>query len=123
MKEKKSFINNNPALQFISAAEAQAQQTPQAQGEQEAHAAHNAHEAGSTAGEPISKRTQGKKGEKLPRMNMAFAPENYDHIQLMGRLMGCSATEYVNRLISADRAEQGDIVKQALKLFREVKNK
>ena len=65
----------------------------------------------------------GKKGEKLPRMNMAFAPENYDHIQLMGRLMGCSATEYVNRLIAADREARGDVIEQALKLFKEVKSR
>ena len=117
MSTKKSFKDNNPALQFISTANTD---TPPAQ---EEHQAHSAYEAQEVAGEPVSKRTQGKKGEKLPRMNMAFSPENYDHIQLMGRLMGCSATEYVNRLIAADREARGDVIEQALKLFKEVKRK
>ena len=108
-KKAKSFKDNNPALQFISTA---------ATDTHEEHDAPGVHDV-----EPVSKRTQGKKGEKLPRMNMAFAPENYDHIQIMGRITGCSATEYVNRLISADREARGDVVEQALKLFKEVKGK
>lgn len=115
MSAKKSFKDNNPALQFISTAASEAQQA------QEEPAAYSAYETHRAAGDPVSKRTQGKKGEKLPRMNMAFSPENYDHIQLMGRLVGCSATEYVNRLIAADREARGDVVEQALKLFKEVK--
>ena len=117
MSARKSFKDNNPALQFISTATDTAQQA------QEENPAYSAYEAQETAGDPVSKRTQGKKGEKLPRMNMAFAPENYDHIQLMGRLVGCSATEYVNRLIAADREARGDVIEQALKLFKEVKSK
>ena len=54
----------------------------------------------------IGKTTQGRKGQKLPRINMAFSEENLKHIQIMGRVEGCSATEYVNRLITADRSEK-----------------
>ena len=103
MSGKKSFKSNNPALSFISA-----------------HDAPNTQEERETI-DPISKTTQGKKGQKLPRINMAFSPENLEHIQIMGRVMGCSATEYVNRLIAADREQRGEIVTQANKLFTEVK--
>ena len=120
MSSKKNF-KNNPALPFISAAAVHEEQKEQnTLNTQEAHDIHN---TPNVSDEPISKRTQGKKGQKLPRINMAFSPENMAHIQLMGRVMGCSATEYVNRLIAADREARGDVVEQALKLFKEAKSK
>lgn len=95
---KKSFKSNNPALQFISGAAQETHDTQEAQ--------------------QISKTTQGRKGHKLPRINMAFSEENLKHIQLMARVTGCSATEYVNRLIMADRAAQADTVKKALEVLK-----
>ena len=118
MSSKKSFKTNNPALSFISAAADNEEQQAQ-----EVREEHNAQDALFHAGDPVSKSTQGKKGQKLPRINMAFSPENMAHIQLMGRIVGCSATEYVNRLIAADREKHGDVVEQALKLFKEAKSK
>ena len=96
---KKSFKTNNPALQFISGA---AQETHEAHEEQQ----------------PMSKTTQGRKGHKLPRINMAFSEENLKHIQIMGRVEGCSATEYVNRLIQADRVAKAATVKKALEVLK-----
>ena len=58
---KKSFKTNNPALQFISGA---------------AHEEHNTQEAQAEQQTPVSKTTQGRKGQKLPRINMAFSEEN-----------------------------------------------
>lgn len=116
---KKSFKGTNPALSFISAAD-------EAQGAQEAqnnHDTHDTQEVEAYTGDPVSKSTQGKKGKKLPRINMAFSPENMSHIQVMARVAGCSATEYVNRLIAADREARGDVAEQARKLFQEALNK
>lgn len=45
--------------------------------------------------------TQGKKGRKLPRMNMAFSRVNYEYIRKMSGLTGISATEFVNKIIEA----------------------
>lgn len=45
--------------------------------------------------------TQGKKGHKLPRMNMAFSRVNYEYIRKMSSLNGISATEFVNKIIEA----------------------
>ena len=123
MSAKKSFKENNPALSFISSVADQTE--PQEQPPhipQDTPQAHNTQEVQHTA-DPVSKTTQGKKGQKLPRINMAFSTDNLAHIQLMGRVMGCSATEYVNRLIEADRNQRGETVAAALKLFEEVNNK
>ena len=43
--------------------------------------------------------TQGRKGEKLPRINMAFSPANHEFINIMSRLSGLTLTQYVNRVI------------------------
>lgn len=49
------------------------------------------------------KNTQGRKGQKLPRINMAFTPENHEYITKVSRQNGQSITEYVNRLIERDK--------------------
>lgn len=47
--------------------------------------------------------TQGKKGHRLPRINMAFTQENHLYIKKISRQAGMSITEYVNILIDKDR--------------------
>ena len=47
--------------------------------------------------------TQGRKGHKLPRINMAFTPDNHEYIKKVSRQQGISITEYVNNLITADK--------------------
>lgn len=48
-------------------------------------------------------KTQGKKGHKLPRINMAFSPDNHTFIKKRSRQLGISATDFVNILIDAER--------------------
>ena len=67
---------------------------------------------------PISQTTQGKKGKKLPRINMAFSIQNLEYLQIISRVEGISITEYVNRLVEADKESRKDIVKQAKKIFK-----
>lgn len=47
--------------------------------------------------------TQGKKGAKMPRINMAFTPSNLDFIRTMAAIRGQSMTQYVNSLIEKER--------------------
>jgi len=49
--------------------------------------------------------TQGRKGHKLPRINMAFTPENHVFVKRTARKLGITATEYVNGLIDGVRGE------------------
>jgi len=61
----------------------------------------------------ISKTTQGKKGQKLPRINMAFSHENLEYLNIVSRIDGISKTDFVNRLIAKDRSRRADEVERA----------
>lgn len=47
--------------------------------------------------------TQGKKGHKAPRINMAFSPANHKWIKSRSRQLGISATALVNTVIDHER--------------------
>jgi len=44
----------------------------------------------------VELKTSGRKGVKLPRYNVAFAPDLYAYIQTMSRAAGQSYTEFIN---------------------------
>ena len=44
--------------------------------------------------------TQGRKGQKAKRINMAFSDENYEYITFESRRRGLSATAFVNSVIT-----------------------
>lgn len=52
--------------------------------------------------------TQGRKGMKLPRINLAFTPSNLDYIRVMAGIRGESMTKFVNRVLEADMEANGD---------------
>lgn len=51
---------------------------------------------------PGVSQTQGRKGAKLPRINMAFTPQNLEYLRVMAGLRGQSITRYVNALVEQD---------------------
>lgn len=51
---------------------------------------------------PEAVQTQGRKGAKLPRINMAFTPQNLEYLRVMAGLRGQSVTRYVNALVEQD---------------------
>lgn len=58
-------------------------------------------------------KTSGRKGLKLPRINVAFSPENYEYIRTMARVRGESYTEFINWLIRTHKDENLDTYKKA----------
>lgn len=112
MIAKKGF-KNNPALAFISAANEEE--------EQQAHEAQDVQDTQEVQRTPSVHGTQGKKGHKLPRINMAFSTANLEYLQIISRIKGISATEYVNRMLDAEREAQSEIIEAAKKLFEGVK--
>ncbi len=46
--------------------------------------------------------TQGKKGHRMPRINMAFKPEVHSWIKEYSRKQGISATELVNTILERE---------------------
>lgn len=58
-------------------------------------------------------KTQGRKGCKATRINMAFTPENHQFIKTMARISGQTMTEFTNLVIERYRTEHPEIYEQA----------
>ncbi len=57
--------------------------------------------------------TQGRKGVKAIRINMAFTPSNHEFIKVMAMASGKTMTEFTNLVIAAYRREHPEIMEQA----------
>ena len=57
--------------------------------------------------------TQGRKGCKGTRINMAFTPSNHEFIKVMAKASGHTMTEFTNLVIAAYRREHPEIMEQA----------
>lgn len=64
--------------------------------------------------------TQGKKGMKQPRINMAFTPENLSYLRIMAGIKGISITKYVNDLILQDREKKADTYNEAKRITESI---
>lgn len=58
-------------------------------------------------------RTQGRKGCKAIRINMAFTPENHQFIKVMSKASGKTMTEFTNLVIAAYQREHPEIMELA----------
>lgn len=58
--------------------------------------------------------TSGRKGIKLPRINLAFSPANYDYVVTMSRVRGENLTQFVNHILQEHREEHDDVYQKAL---------
>lgn len=62
-------------------------------------------------------KTQGRKGCKAVRINMAFTPDNYEFIRVMSKLRGETQTAFVNYMIDRFASEHGAVFEDAKKLI------
>ena len=60
-----------------------------------------------------SLKTQGRKGAKAIRINMAFTPSNHEFIRVMSKASGKTMTEFTNLVIAAYQREHPDIMQKA----------
>lgn len=58
-------------------------------------------------------KTQGRKGCKAIRINMAFTPENHEYIKVMAKVTGKTMTEFANLAIERYRTEHPELYAQA----------
>lgn len=61
------------------------------------------------------RKTTGRKGAKLPRINLAFSPANYEFIKVMAQVRGESMTDFINEIVSDARETHADIYHQAIR--------
>ncbi len=62
-------------------------------------------------------RTQGRKGCKAVRINMAFTPDNHEFIKVMARISGKTMTEFTNLVIERYRTEHPELFEDAKKII------
>ncbi|MBQ1577302.1 MAG: hypothetical protein IIZ83_10100 [Oscillospiraceae bacterium] len=62
-------------------------------------------------------RTQGRKGCKAPRINIAFTTANHDFARVMARATGNTMTEIVNMAIDKYREANGALYEKALEII------
>lgn len=120
---KKDFSNINTAPVYGAIAEATAEQ-----GTQEAHfkqegpeitkaaieaAERSRYSVQEAAGFLNNLQSTGRKGLKLPRINLAFAPDIYEYIQHMSRIKGESMTVFVNNILRQHMEDHREIYEKA----------
>lgn len=66
--------------------------------------------------------TQGRKGVKAERINMAFSPSNITFIRTMAKASGVSMTEFVNLVIAAYQREHPEFMEQAQAVLAAAEN-
>ena len=64
--------------------------------------------------------TRGRKGVHLPRINMAFTPENHDFIKTMSLITGQTMTEFLNDIIKQYREEYGQDYAEIVKMREKI---
>jgi len=62
-------------------------------------------------------KTSGRKGVKLPRINLAFTPQVHDYVSIMSRARGESMTEFVNLVLREHMDKHMDIYRKALEFI------
>ena len=65
-------------------------------------------------------KTQGRKGCKATRINMAFTPENHEYIKIMAKVTGKTMTEFANLAIERYRTEHQDLYEQAKAIIEQL---
>lgn len=58
-------------------------------------------------------KTQGRKGCKAVRINMAFTPENHEFVKLIARAKGLTMTEFTNNIIQQYREDNPELMEKA----------
>lgn len=67
-----------------------------------------------------ARNTQGKRGMKSDRMNMAFSHENFEYMRTMAGLHKMTMTKFVNKLIEEDRQRNADLYEKAKSLMSDL---
>ena len=66
--------------------------------------------------------TVGRKGVKLPRINMAFAPDVYQYIKIMSSATGKTMSEFLTQVVRQHAKDHADLYEKAQALIAEFKD-
>lgn len=112
MARAKNFKNVNTENIYSSAI---AQATQEAQPAQEARKERKTYTKQEKEQFLQEMKTAGRKGIKLPRINLAFAPDLHDYIKTMATAAGMSYTDFVNIVLRQHMNDHQEQYEQAVK--------
>lgn len=111
----KDFSKVNTEAVYKTIAEATAEpETQEVQEAQEARKPRRTYSEQEAQEALNSRQTSGKKGVKLPRINLAFTPEVYEYIKTMSRVRGESMTDFINAALQQHKDQHADIYEKAI---------
>ena len=113
MASKKDFTAANTGRVYNAITEATAE--PQAQEAQHTRKVYSEQQAQEMR---QAGTTQGRKGCKAIRINMAFSPEIHEYIKVMARVRGESVTDFTNYVFRQSMEENAELYEKA-KAFQE----
>lgn len=58
--------------------------------------------------------TSGRKGLKLPRINIGFSPDVYDYVKTMANAAGMNYTDFVNKVLRDHMESHQDVYQRAV---------
>ena len=66
-----------------------------------------------------TRRTQGRKGLKMQRMNMSFTPSNMDYLKVMAGVNGMTITRFMNYLIEQHAEANAERYQRVKEIMRD----
>lgn len=64
-----------------------------------------------------ARRTQGRKGFAMPRLNISLTPSGFEYVQVMARISGKSVTRYISDLVDRDAEKNAERYRKARELL------
>jgi len=112
MAGKKDFssVNVNPVYDAI----AEAVDEKRAAGGKKKYKPRKTYTEEEAAAAMDSLQSAGRKGVKLPRINLAFTPANYEFVKIMAQVRGQNLTEFVNDILREARESHADVYNKAI---------
>lgn len=65
------------------------------------------------------RRTQGRKGFSMPRLNISLTPSGYEYVHVMARVNGKSVTRYISDLVDLDAQKNADRFEKIKEILRD----
>jgi len=113
---KKNFDDINTQDIYSKVIAEATQEAPAAQEKPAARKARKTYKEAEAAEFLHDIKTAGRKGVKLPRVNLAFAPDIYDYVKTMSKASGLTYTEFINKILRDHKEAHEDIYKKAVEI-------
>lgn len=64
-----------------------------------------------------ARKTQGRKGLHMQRLNISLTPSAYDYVKIMSGITGKSQTQFINDLIDAEQTRNAEAYQKAKEII------